>query len=110
MQKNKKINFISKRIKSRKSNITVIGLGYVGLPLCVALLKSKFKVFGIDNDLKRVADLKKGNSYISTIKNFQLQSFVKNKKFIPTNNFEQIKQNTIQFNSLCDLCTVKSNY
>ena len=61
---NKKINFISKRIKSRKSNITVIGLGYAGLPLCV-LLKSKFKVFGIDNDLKRVADLKKGNAHIN---------------------------------------------
>ena len=95
MQKNKKVNFISKRIKSRKSIITVIGLGYVGLPLCIALLKSKFKVFGIDNDLKRVADLKKGNSYISTIKNFQLQAFVKNKKFMPTNNFEQIKYSDV---------------
>ena len=95
MKKNIKTNFILKRIKSRKSIITVIGLGYVGLPLCVALLKSKFKVFGIDNDLNRVVDLKKGNSYISTIKNFQLQTFVKNKKFIPTNNFEQIKYSDV---------------
>ena len=52
MKKNNKIEFIQSRIKSRKAIIAVIGLGYVGLPLCVSLLKSKFKVFGIDNNLK----------------------------------------------------------
>ena len=41
---------IIKKIKSKKTVISVIGLGYVGLPLSIALSNSKFKVFGIDNN------------------------------------------------------------
>ena len=87
-----KIDFskkIIKKINSKKATISVIGLGYVGLPLCLALSKAKFKVFGIDNNVERVKLLKNGISYISTIKNFQIRK-LDNKKFIPTNNFEEI--------------------
>ena len=44
-------------LASRK--IAIIGLGYVGLPLAVALAKS-FRVTGLDIDAKRVAELKAG--------------------------------------------------
>ena len=56
-----KINFskkIIKKINSKKATISVIGLGYVGLPLSLALSKAKFKVFGIDNNVERVKLLK----------------------------------------------------
>ena len=36
---------IIKKIKSKKTVISVIGLGYVGLPLSIALSNSKFKSF-----------------------------------------------------------------
>ena len=42
-----------------KNKIAIIGLGYVGLPLAYEFSK-KFKVFGFDNNLKRIIDLKKG--------------------------------------------------
>ena len=87
-----KINFskkIIKKINSKKATISVIGLGYVGLPLSLALSKAKFKVFGIDNNVERVKLLKNRISYISTIKNSQIRK-LDNKKFIPTNNFEEI--------------------
>ena len=74
--------------------ISVIGLGYVGLPLCLALSKAKFKVFGIDNNVERVQLLKSGRSYISTIKNFQIKN-LNFKKFIPTNNFSEILNSDI---------------
>ena len=38
-------------------NISVLGLGYVGLPLTVALAKNR-KVIGFDVDQKRISDLK----------------------------------------------------
>ena len=41
-------------------NIAVIGLGYVGLPLALAL-SNHFKVSGYDIDLSRIAELKDGN-------------------------------------------------
>jgi UDP-N-acetyl-D-glucosamine dehydrogenase len=87
-----KIDFskkIIKKINSKKATISVIGLGYVGLPLCLALSKAKFKVFGIDNNVERVKLLKNGISYISTIKNSQIRK-LDNKKFIPTNDFKEI--------------------
>lgn len=43
--------------------ISVIGLGYVGLPLCVAIAK-KAKVFGFDVDEDRISELK--NNYDRT--------------------------------------------
>ena len=43
-----------------KKTITIIGLGYVGLPLAVEFAK-KYKVIGFDIDKFRVNDLKNGN-------------------------------------------------
>ena len=43
-----------------KKRIVVIGLGYVGLPLAVALARS-FDVLGLDIDARRVAELESGH-------------------------------------------------
>ncbi|MEC8876127.1 MAG: nucleotide sugar dehydrogenase, partial [Pseudomonadota bacterium] len=39
--------------------ISVVGLGYVGLPLAIALAKH-YPVVGFDKSVKRIAELKKG--------------------------------------------------
>ncbi|MXP44405.1 nucleotide sugar dehydrogenase [Allopontixanthobacter sediminis] len=41
-------------------HVTVIGLGYVGLPLAMVLAK-QFPTTGLDVDLKRIAELKRGH-------------------------------------------------
>lgn len=45
---------------STHPTIAVIGLGYVGLPLAVALARS-FETIGLDIDGGRVAELKSGH-------------------------------------------------
>ena len=50
-----------KRIISKKNCVSVIGLGYVGLPLSL-LISKKDKVIGIDIDKKKISTL---NSNIS---------------------------------------------
>jgi UDP-N-acetyl-D-galactosamine dehydrogenase len=47
-----------KDLRSRKTAIAVIGLGYVGLPLAVAMAK-KFRVIGFDISPERIDDLKR---------------------------------------------------
>ena len=47
------------KIKKNKLIISVVGLGYVGLPVAFYFSK-KFKVFGYDINKKRVLDLIKG--------------------------------------------------
>jgi len=46
-------------LKSKNKSIAVVGLGYVGLPLLVALSK-KFKVIGFDINEDKIIRLKKG--------------------------------------------------
>ena len=65
-----------KKIKFKKSNIAVIGLGYIGLPLLVLFLKNKFNVIGIDKDKKKIIKLKKNISYISGVSNNILKNFL----------------------------------
>jgi len=55
------------KIKEKKAKIAILGLGYVGLPLAVRFAEVGFPVLGIDVDEARVAQLKKGASYIDGV-------------------------------------------
>jgi UDP-N-acetyl-D-galactosamine dehydrogenase len=65
--------------------IAVIGLGYVGLPLAVALSKH-FKLIGIDVSEKRINELKKGFD----INNETTQEELDNKNLYFTSDFSKI--------------------
>ena len=47
--------------------ITVVGQGYVGLPLAIEAAKSGYKVYGLDNNLERINLLANGKSVIEDI-------------------------------------------
>ncbi|SDR64013.1 UDP-N-acetyl-D-glucosamine dehydrogenase [Rhizobiales bacterium GAS113] len=55
------------RLKRKEALIGVIGLGYVGLPLCVAACESGLKVLGFDTDPRKSAAIGEGQSYLSHI-------------------------------------------
>ncbi len=69
--------------------ISIIGLGYVGLPLAVAFAK-KFKVVGYDINETRIDDLADGNDKTLEVKNSFLNDAKSNLKF--TSNSEDIKE------------------
>lgn len=50
---------IYQSLKSRKKSISVIGLGYVGLPVALAFAR-KFRVIGFDISAQRIALMRKG--------------------------------------------------
>ena len=54
--------------------IGIIGLGYVGLPLAIKLAKKGFKVYGFDNDERKIKDLEHNYIYVDTI---ELKDFKK---------------------------------
>jgi len=60
------MSFVQK-IKTKKANIGIIGLGYVGLPLAIEFCKAGFRVKGFDVDPEKVAMLSRGQSYIKHI-------------------------------------------
>ena len=55
------------RISDRTARVAIIGMGYVGLPLALALAAKEFPVVGFDVDPAKVEDLNAGRSYIGHI-------------------------------------------
>lgn len=78
---------ILKRINSEKLCVSVIGLGYVGLPLSL-LISKKNRVIGIDIDKKKIDYLNLNKSYIERIESKKISDF--KKKNIFSNDFSKI--------------------
>ena len=51
-------------MNKRFSNISVVGLGYVGLPLSLQFSRSGVNVLGLDVDSKKVESINSGKSYL----------------------------------------------
>jgi nucleotide sugar dehydrogenase len=75
--------------------ITVVGQGYVGLPLAIAASKVYDKVYGYDTNQNKIDLLKKGESNIEDINNSQILSSLLTGKYVPTNNTECINASNI---------------
>src|SRR3990167_6653342 len=86
------MNHLEQKIKSKTATVAVIGLGYVGLPLALAIRDAGFFVWGIDLDKAKIAKLKTKNSYIDDITDDQIAQASKTKKFIPTYNFDVLQK------------------
>ncbi len=56
-----------------KTRVVVVGLGYVGLPLAVALAK-RFATTGLDVDTRRIAELESGHDRTGEIERVRLEA------------------------------------
>ncbi len=85
------MNDILKKIEDKSLVIGVIGLGYVGLPLCNVFLANGIKVIGFDIDKEKISMLKRGQIYIKHLQNIDIKGYIDSKRFIPTTDFSMIK-------------------
>jgi len=72
------------------NNVSIIGQGYVGLPLALAAAKCGYQVTGIDLNVKRVEALRNGISYIEDISSSLLRNLLDSGRYIPKSTFESI--------------------
>src|SRR5256884_2801957 len=68
---------LSRRIATRAARISVIGQGYVGLPVAVEFAEVGFPVTGLDTDLERVAALASGRSHVPDVPSAQVQALLR---------------------------------
>ena len=85
----------------KKYNITIIGLGYVGLPLAVEFAK-KYPVIGFDIDAERVKELSNGHDDTLEVEDEELQSVLvggpnAGKGLFLTTRMDDIKTSNIYF-------------
>ncbi len=68
----------------------IIGLGYVGLPLCLAFSRAGSRVLGIDVDDVKVASLTSGRSYIKHICDEDVATAVCERHFVASTDFAEV--------------------
>jgi UDP-N-acetyl-D-glucosamine dehydrogenase len=81
---------LGRLIAERRARVAVIGLGYVGLPLALALCRAGFPVLGFDIDERRVALLNRGESGIRHIAADAIRTALDEDRFEATADFARL--------------------
>ena len=61
------------KITDRSAHVSVIGLGYVGLPLAIGFAQAGYQVTGIDTDPHKVTGIQAGISHVQDVCSTDLQ-------------------------------------
>lgn len=80
------------KFNDKTAIVGIIGLGYVGLPLCVQYVAQGYSVIGFDIDPEKITALNKGNRYIQHIDVSPLKDAITSNMFAPTTDFSQINR------------------
>jgi len=72
--------------------IAIVGLGYVGLPLCLQFARSGTHVLGLDIDAAKVESLNAGRSYIKHIESSALAEVLKVGAFSASTDFQRVQE------------------
>jgi len=75
-----------------KFDLSIIGLGYVGLPLGLQFAKSGCRVLGLDIDPTKIMEIEAGRSYIRHIPAEDVAAQVKAGRFIASSDFSLVKE------------------
>lgn len=80
----------SRKVSSKKLNIAVVGLGYVGLPLAVEFAMKGFCVTGVEVDRDRLSHIRNKESYITDVATAKLRGALASGRFSATADFRLI--------------------
>ena len=79
-------------IAARTARAGIIGLGYVGLPLAMAIARAGFPVIGFDIDPKKIVALDAGHSYIEAVPDAVLATQSEEGRFCSTTDFDALAE------------------
>ncbi len=79
---------LKEKIRSKYAVVSVIGLGYVGLPLAVEKAKVGFKVLGVEQNPERADMINRGENYIGDVKDNELKDLVQKGLLTASTSFD----------------------
>jgi UDP-N-acetyl-D-glucosamine dehydrogenase len=79
-------------LTERTATAGVIGLGYVGLPLAVAIARKAFHTIGLDIDRAKAVQLNAGHSYIAATSGEELKRLVAAERFRATSDMDALSR------------------
>lgn len=80
------------RINNRTAKVSVVGLGYVGLPLAVEFAEAGFQVLGMDVDADKVKQINAGRSYIDDVSSQQIEGLSQSGRLSATCDYGDISE------------------
>ena len=83
---------LMRKITERTAHVSVLGLGYVGLPLAIDFAQAGYTVTGIDPDAHKVAGLQAGVSHVQDIDHAELQEVMNSGRLRVTSDFEALRE------------------
>ena len=75
--------------------VTVIGQGYVGLPLAVAFAREGFRVTGLDIDAARIGGLERFEAKSPDVADEELESLSSDGRYHPTTDFSSLGKSDV---------------
>jgi len=95
--RSKPVMDLLERINTRTAHLSVIGLGYVGLPLAVEFARLGFPVVGLDVSQERVTAINRGQSYIRDVEPVTLAPLVETGQLRATTDYDVLKEVDVIF-------------
>ena len=80
------------KAKDRSALFGIVGLGYVGLPLAMELVRAGYRVLGFDISKRVVDNLNAGRSHVQDVPSSEIAAAVKDKKFSATNDLSRLAE------------------
>jgi UDP-N-acetyl-D-glucosamine dehydrogenase len=90
METDIKTNLLN-RLKDHSAVVSILGLGYVGLPLAVVFAEAGFKVIGVDPIQSKIDALNRGESYVMDVPSEVISRLVKSGRLEATTDFSALK-------------------
>lgn len=92
LEKRKSLEQLTDKIENRTAIVSVVGLGYVGLPFAVEKAKRGFRVMGIEKDSVRAEKVNRAENYIGDIKDGELRQVVESGKLQAFTDLEKLSE------------------
>jgi UDP-N-acetyl-D-glucosamine dehydrogenase len=83
---------LEEKIRNRTAKVSIVGLGYVGLPLATIFAEAGFNVTGIDPDQQKIDQIQRGESYIQDVPSQQLARLTNSGKLQATSEFSVLAE------------------
>jgi len=75
--------------------ITVVGQGYVGLPLAIAAAEAGYKVFGFDSNSEKIVRLQSGKSVVEDVSDDSIVRNLSSNLYFPTTDHKSIGESEV---------------
>ena len=83
---------LAERLETRTARIGVLGLGYAGLPMAVALSQGGYPVVGLDVDRGRVETVSAGRSPVTDVADADVRGLVRNGQLEASTNMARLAE------------------